>query len=63
MVRRAYGFHTADAVLALVMTVTGPIKLQLGLNEHTFLRPDPYQDLESHKFFDFDAEKGLTWSC
>lgn len=29
IVRRAYGFHTADAALALVMLGAGPINLQL----------------------------------
>lgn len=29
IVRRAYGFHTADAALALVMLAAGPINLQL----------------------------------
>ena len=29
IIRRAYGFHTADAALALVMLACGPINLQL----------------------------------
>jgi len=29
IIRRAYGFHTADAALALVMLGAGPINLQL----------------------------------
>lgn len=33
IVRRAYGFHSADAALALVMLAAGPITLQLP-HEH-----------------------------
>jgi hypothetical protein len=33
IIRRAYGFHTADAALALVMLGAGPINLQLP-HEH-----------------------------
>jgi transposase len=33
IVRRAYGFHTADAALALVMLGAGPINLKLP-HEH-----------------------------
>jgi transposase len=29
IIRRAYGFHSADAALALVMLAAGPINLQL----------------------------------
>ena len=29
IIRRAYGFHTADAALALVMLACGPIELTL----------------------------------
>ena len=36
IVRRAYGFHTAEAALALVMLGAGPINLTLP-HEH---RPD-----------------------
>ncbi len=29
LIRRAYGFHSADAALALVMLAAGPIELRL----------------------------------
>ena len=34
IVRRAYGFHSADAALALVMLAAGPINLQLPQKQH-----------------------------
>ena len=34
IVRRAYGFHTADAALALVMLAAGPINLRLPHEHH-----------------------------
>ncbi|HSH59811.1 MAG TPA: ISL3 family transposase [Acidimicrobiales bacterium] len=34
LVRRAYGFHSADAALALVMLAAGPINLQLPHEHH-----------------------------
>ncbi|MGH9291819.1 MAG: transposase [Acidimicrobiales bacterium] len=34
LVRRAYGFHSAEAALALVMLACGPIELRLP-HEHT----------------------------
>ena len=34
IVRRGYGFHSADAALALIMLATGPINLKLP-HEHT----------------------------
>ncbi len=34
IVRRAYGFHSADAALALVMLAAGPINLQLPHEHH-----------------------------
>lgn len=33
LVRRAYGFHSADAALALVMLAAGPIDLKLPHEE------------------------------
>ena len=35
IVRRAYGFHSADAALALVHLTCGPVKLRLP-HEHVF---------------------------
>ncbi len=37
--RRAYGFHTADAALALVMLTCGPITLYLPHQLHTISSP------------------------
>lgn len=34
LVRRAYGFHSADAALALIMLAAGPINLQLPHEHH-----------------------------
>lgn len=39
IVRRAYGFHTADAALALVMLTCGPITLRLPHQLHTVASP------------------------
>lgn len=45
--RRAYGFHSAQAALALIMLTCGPIELHLPTNE----RPDdPHSCRESHNF-------------
>ncbi len=30
MIRRAYGFHTAEAALALIMLTCGTVKLELS---------------------------------
>ena len=37
LIRRAYGFHSADAALALVMLAAGPITLTLP-HERAFKR-------------------------
>jgi len=39
IVRRAYGFHTAEAALALVMLTCGPITLRLPHQPHAFGSP------------------------
>jgi transposase len=39
IIRRAYGFHSAQAALALVMLTRGPITLQLPHQLHTLASP------------------------
>jgi transposase len=39
IIRRAYGFHSADAALALVMLTCGPITLRLPHQLHTVTSP------------------------
>ncbi len=41
MINRAYGFHSAEAALALIMLACGPVKLELPY--HTGVRPHPGQ--------------------
>ena len=41
LIRRAYGFHSAEAALALVMLACGPVKLELPY--HTSRHPHSWQ--------------------
>ena len=53
IVRRAYGFHSADAALALVMLGAGPIDLKLPHDDRPLRPPrDPHQGQESPEDLD-----------
>ena len=41
LIRRGYGFHSAEAALALVMLACGPVKLELPY--HTSRHPHSWQ--------------------